>query len=99
MSGGRTSRRKGDRAERLLVKQFQDVGIAASRVPVSGAAPGEFGGYDISIPFLDRKARIEVKHHGNGFQRLYRWLAPVDMLLVRCDRADPLVVLPFKTLV
>ena len=38
MRGGKASRRKGDRFEREIVALFQAHGIAAERVPLSGAA-------------------------------------------------------------
>ena len=39
--------------------------------------------------------RIEVKCRGNGFRELYRWLDGADFLIVRADRARPLVIVPF----
>src|SRR5215470_16841867 len=95
MPGGRASRQKGNRAERALVHALQNVGFAAERVPLSGAARGRFGG-DISIPLLGRDLRCEVKCRGNGFRQLYDWLNGADLLIVKADRLDPLVVLPLK---
>jgi Holliday junction resolvase len=95
MSGGRASRQKGDRAERALVKFLQDRGFAAERVPLSGSVRGRFGG-DISIPILGIDRKVEVKVRGDGFRRLYDWLEGNDFLIVRADRAEPLVVIPLK---
>jgi hypothetical protein len=92
MPGGRASRQKGS-AERALVKVLQDAGFAAERVPLSGAARGRFGG-DLSIPLLGRDHRVEVKARGNGFRQLYDWHAGADLLIVRADRREPLVVVP-----
>jgi hypothetical protein len=96
--GGRRSRQKGDRAERSLVKMLQLAGVAAERTPMSGAVRSSRfgGGYDVHVPLFGRDMRSEVKHHANGFQRLYRWLAPVDILILRADHSEPLVVLPLK---
>ena len=96
MSGGKSPRRKGDRAERALVRFLQDRGFAAERVPLSGAAGGSYLG-DLTIPLLgvDRVAEVKVRAH--GFQQLYGWLArarPADS--VRADRSEPLVILPLK---
>lgn len=56
------------------------------------------GGYDLHIPLFGRELRCENKHHANGFARLYKWLEPVDILIVRCDHGKPLAVLPLDTL-
>jgi Holliday junction resolvase len=93
--GGRASRQKGNRAEQALVRFLQERGFAAERVPLSGAARGKFGG-DISVPLLGVDRRVEVKARANGFARLYDWLAGNDFLIVKCDRAEPLVVIPLK---
>jgi Holliday junction resolvase len=95
MSGGRTSRQKGNRLERALVRALQDSGFAAERVPLSGAARGRFSG-DVSVPLLGADRRVEVKCRGNGFRQLYAWLNGADLLIVRADRSEPLVVVPFR---
>lgn len=99
-SGGRRSRQKGDRNERGLVKALQLAGIAAERTPMSGAVRSTRfgGGYDVSIPLFNEDMKAECKHHGNGFQRLYKWLEPVDILIVRCDHAKPLAILKLDRL-
>ena len=95
MTGGRASRQKGNRTERAIVRLLQERGFAAERVPLSGAAHGRFGG-DVSVPVLGIDRRIEVKCRGNGFRELYRWLNGADLLIVRADRCEPLVVIPLK---
>jgi hypothetical protein len=93
-AGGRRGKQKGDRNERGLVKMLQLAGVAALRTPMSGATrSARFGGgYDLHIPLFGRELKAECKHHANGFQRLYKWLEPVDLLVVRCDHGKPLVV-------
>jgi hypothetical protein len=93
-AGGRASRQKGNRLERALVRALQGAGLAAERVPLSGAARGRFGG-DLSVPLLGVDRRVEVKARGNGFRQLYEWLDGADFLIVRADRSEPLVVVPF----
>ena len=101
--GGRASKQKGNRGERHIVNLLRKAGMVANRLPLSGAVRGEHGGCDVTVMMFDRKHRLEVKHHARGFRTLYRWLAnegdPVDMLVVRCDRAEPLVVMPLQALI
>lgn len=48
---------------------------------------------------LGHDYKTEIKIRAHGFQTLYKWLKPVDMLVVRADRSEPLVVLPLDTLI
>jgi hypothetical protein len=47
--GGRASRDKGNRLERAIVRLLQGHGLAAERVPLSGAAGGSYLG-DLTVP-------------------------------------------------
>jgi hypothetical protein len=95
MTGGRSPRRKGNRAERAIVAYLQGQGFAAERVPLSGSAGGSYVG-DITVPLLGIDRTVEVKVRGNGFRELYRWLDGRDLLIVRADRLEPLVILPLR---
>jgi Holliday junction resolvase len=94
MSGAR-HRQKGNRTERAVVRLLQERGLAAERVPLSGAARGRFSG-DVSVPVLGRDLRCEVKCRGGGFRRLYDWLNGADVLILRADRRGLLVVVPIE---
>lgn len=48
---------------------------------------------------MGREARVECKHYGAGFARLYDWLKGVDMLVLRRDHDLPLAVMPLATIV
>src|SRR5277367_107545 len=93
--GGRAPRQKGNREERGLVKFFQARGFAAERVPLSGSAGGSYLG-DITIPVLGVDRIVEVKVRADGFRELYRWLIDRDILIVRSDRNEPLVIIRLK---
>ncbi len=92
MTGGKASRQKGDRFERECVALFQAHGIAAERVPLSGAAGGSFTG-DISLPILGVDRKLEAKIRRNGFSQIRRWLAGNYALVYRADRSEPLITL------
>ena len=38
----------------------------------------------------------EVKCRADGFREMYKWLIDRDILIIRADRSEPLVVLPLK---
>ena len=95
MRGGKASRQKGNRAERAIVRFLQDRGFAAERVPLSGSAGGSYLG-DLTVPVLNVDRVVEVKCRADGFRELYKWLVDRDILIVRADRAEPLVVIPLK---
>src|SRR6476646_9410547 len=89
---GRRSRRKGVRTERGIVNALRASGIGAVRVPLSGAVGGRFAG-DIVLPLMGRDLCVEVKARAAGFRELYSWLTNRDVLIVKADRQEPLVVL------
>jgi hypothetical protein len=93
--GGRRSREKGNRAERAVVKYLQGVGFAAERIPLIGSAGGSYVG-DLTVPLLRRAMCVEVKARATGFKQLYDWLVDRDLLIVKQDRAEPLVVVPLR---
>jgi Holliday junction resolvase len=88
---GRRSRSKGTRTERGIVNALKASGIAAVRVPLSGAVGGRFAG-DVIVPLVGRDLCLEVKSRADGFRELYSWLDGRDVLIVKADRQEPLVV-------
>ena len=95
MSGGKASRRKGDRFERECVALFQEHGIAAERVPLSGAAGGSFSG-DITIPVLGADQRLEAKIRRSGFKQIQDWIAGNDAVVFRADRRESLITIRLR---
>jgi Holliday junction resolvase len=88
---GNGPRNKGARTECGVVKALQASGIAAVHVPLSGAAGGRFGG-DVILPLMGRDLCVEVKARAAGFRELYSWLTGGDVLIVKADRQEPLVI-------
>jgi hypothetical protein len=85
---GRRSRDKGARAERAIVRLLRAQGIVATKI--SGRyKPGA----DISVALLGTDRAVEVKCRAAGFRELYGWLNDRDVLIVKADRQEPLVVL------
>jgi Holliday junction resolvase len=80
--------------ERSIVNALQANGIAAVRVPLSGgAAAGDRFTGDIVLPLMGRDLCVEVKARADGFRELYCWLNQRDVLIVKADRQEPLVIL------
>jgi hypothetical protein len=97
-------RSKGDRIEREIVQRHVALGVKAARVPLSGATGYQGNGADIDLyPFGPDAAPFvaEVKARGNeqgrGFKTIETWLADYDVLFLRRDQKEPLVVLPWAS--
>tara|TARA_R110002012_G_scaffold1496_6_gene6493 strand:- start:734 stop:1087 length:354 start_codon:yes stop_codon:yes gene_type:complete len=89
---GKSQRDKGNRIERNLVNKLKEQGIAAERVPLSGALGGQHFG-DIVLPSGDR---CEVK--GRAASRIFwklikKYITGVSYLVLVEDRQPPLVVM------
>lgn len=93
---GKFSRDKGNRVEREIVRRLQDhYGLAAERVPLSGASGGRFAA-DLSIPVNGQDLRLEVKARANGFAQIYDWLGANDALVIKADRKPALIVMSLE---
>jgi Holliday junction resolvase len=101
MSGAK-HRRKGDRIEREIVEAHRAIGIHAERYLLSGASRFRGSGHDIDVYALGRDeaplvAEVKARRDGAGFTVLERWLNDFDILFLRRDNAEPLVVVPWRT--
>jgi hypothetical protein len=85
---GRRSRDKGARTERAIVRLLQAQGIAATKISRAWCA-----GADLHAQILGVDRAVEVKCRAAGFNQLYDWLDERDVLIVKADRQEPLVVL------
>jgi Holliday junction resolvase len=101
MTGGAKPRQKGDRAEREIISLHQSLGVDAERYPLSGASNFRGSGHDVDIyvngkaeaPFV---AEVKSRKNGNGFVQLETWLGEYDILFLRRNHAQPLIVLPWR---
>ena len=82
MSGLR-SRRKGVRVE-----------LAIAKLPGARKVSRAYqAGHDLELPLGDdRMLRIECKARADGFREFYNWLDERDVLIIKSDRQEPLVV-------
>lgn len=99
-------RQKGSRVEREIAQRLTDAGIPSRRVVMSGAAarydPRLAGDVDIGVLSDDRSlftAEVKARKNGAGFATLEGWLGDNDMLVLRRDRADPFVAMPWTTFI
>jgi Holliday junction resolvase len=100
MSGAR-HRRKSDRIEREIVDRHRELGVHAERYPLSGASRFRGSGHDVDLYLFGQDEApivVEVKgrKNGAGFTTLEKWLGEFDVLFLRRNNADPLVVLPWR---
>ncbi len=92
----KAQRDKGARREREIVAMHKALGVHAERVGVAYAK-----GHDVDIFWRGRDygalvAEIKARASGEGFVTLERWLGENDLLFLVRDRADPLVVIPWR---
>jgi Holliday junction resolvase len=100
MSGAR-HRRKGDRIERELVELHRGLGIHAERYPLSGASRFRGSGHDLDVYAFGPDAEplvaeVKARKDGGGFIQLERWLGDYDLLALRRNNAEPLIVMPWR---
>lgn len=90
------SRQKGDRFERDCVNKLKALGIAAERVPLSGAAGGSFSS-DLQVEVCGATEKIECKTRKRAWTDLFGWLPGNYALFIKADRTDTLVVMNLDT--
>ena len=86
------SKRKGSGFEREVVKLLQDSGIAAEKVPLSGAIKGGSFESDIDCPVRGIDRKLECKRR-RRFATLYGWLGSNYALALREDNNEALIVM------
>jgi Holliday junction resolvase len=90
---GSRSRRKGRRAELEIVHLHEAAGIPCRRRQAAGEPRGPD---DPDLLVADvLYAEVKARKGGKGFALLERWLGDGDLLFLRRDRGEPLVVMPW----
>jgi len=89
------SKAKGSAFELEVVRAHHALGVTARKMPLSGALGGELSG-DVLVAGL----KGECKRRRKGYTSLYNALdqgGGNDVLFIRDDRRETLVVLPWST--
>ena len=89
---GKKSRNKGYRYENELVHKFQDLGIVAHRVPLSGACTG----YKDDLILMD-KYPVEAKRRKSINNMFYEVLSKCKIGITRADNMDDIVFMKLDT--
>jgi hypothetical protein len=77
----------GARTERTIVRLLQGQGIPATKISRAWCACA-----DLRVPILGVDRAVD-KCCAAGFRQIYDWLNQRDLLVVKADRQEPLVVL------
>jgi hypothetical protein len=98
----KSQRDKGLRAERKIVDRHKAINVHAERIPLSDASRYRGAGHDVDLYPFGRDAaplvaEVKARKNGSGFALFEKWLGDYNVLFLRRDRADPLVVLPWST--
>jgi Holliday junction resolvase len=100
VSGAR-HRRKGDRLEREIVDRHRELGVHCERYPLSGASRFRGSGHDVDLYAFGREhapivGEVKGRKNGAGFIQLEAWLNNYDVLFLRRNNKDPMVILPWR---
>ncbi len=100
------SKPTGSRVEREIAKKLSAAGVPARRVVMSGAAarydPRLAGDVDVGVLPNGQAlftAEVKARRDGAGFKVLEGWLGDNDLLILRRDRSDPFVAMPWATFI
>jgi Holliday junction resolvase len=100
MSGAR-HRQKGNKIEREIVERHKALGIHSERYPLSGASRFRGSGHDVDIYLFGPDeapivGEVKARKNGAGFATIESWLAEFDVLFLRKNSSDPLVLVPWR---
>lgn len=92
---------KGYQQEIYVRDKLIQRGIAAERVPLSGLMGGIYDG-DLCIPTVaapDFKCEVKSRKSGAGFTVLEKWMQDKDIMFLKRDRQEPMVVLSWEVFI
>lgn len=91
-------KQKGTRVENLVRDKLLEIGLSAERVPLSGALGGKYDG-DIVIPSIEHPefvTEVKARKNNSGFAVIQNWMKDKDMLFIKQNNKEFIVVLPWK---
>jgi len=92
------SKNKGSRVEHEIVQKLREIGVEAERIVLSGAAGRFHSRLEHDIRIADTfQCEVKARANGEGFITLEQWMGTAAMLLLRRDRQDPFVFIPWDT--
>lgn len=97
--------KKGYRVEREIAALHAALGIRAERVPLSGALAkrlgpdfaGDLKVYLFGADGSPATAEVKARAAGGGFVQLERWLGNHDLLILKRNNVQPMILLPWVT--
>lgn len=93
------AKRKGYRIEVQIRDKHIKAGIPCERVPLSGLMGGNYDG-DLCIPNVAEpvfKAEVKGRASGKGFKVLENWMKDKNIMFLKRDNQDPMVILDWET--
>ena len=89
-------RAKGNRVERHIVALHKDIDVPCCRVPLSGSMAGFKGDLRIGEGEDVLRGEVKARANGQGFRVLEKWLQDNDVLFIKRDRVEPMVVMDWS---
>jgi hypothetical protein len=92
------NKKRGYNVEIWLRDKHLEHGIPCERVPLSGSMGGKYSG-DLCIPSVEHPKYIcesKARKNGEGFTTIEKWMENKDLLFIKRNRKDPMVVMSFE---
>ena len=92
------SKIRGYNHEISVRDKHTEAGIPCERVPLSGSMGGKYQG-DLCIPSIEHREFIlecKARRNGSGFKMIEQWIEDKDLLFMRRNNQEDLVVMPMN---
>lgn len=92
------SKIRGYNHEISIRDKHTEQGIGCERVPLSGSMGGKYTG-DLCVPSIEHKEFIlecKARKNGSGFKTIEGWMEDADILFMRRNNQEDLVVMPLS---
>lgn len=92
------AKKRGYQVEIQIRDKHHEQGIPCERVPLSGSMGGKYTG-DLVIPNVEVPEFViecKARRNGEGFKVLEDWMEGKDLLFIKRNNKDPMVVMPLS---